>query len=145
MTATRPPPTTAVVTAFDDVFGAEPLPAAPASGREAWPETADAAVRIRDALAEGRFPDATLFDPCVDQDSPLPRRAAAIAGAVERMGGVDEIGELEFPSPAQASWTLRGPRGELRCGILMTPLADTRVQKLDAVASNRRESSLRGR
>jgi hypothetical protein len=62
---------------------------------------------------------------------PLARRAAAIAELVERIGGVDVVGELEHETPARARWTLRGPRGALDCRILMTPTATPRVQKLD--------------
>lgn len=110
-------------------------PAAPASPPappgEPWPETVAAAERTRAALAAGELPDAELLDPCVALDAPLDRRAAALAELVAGIGGVREVGELGFASPARASWRLHGPRGSLRCGILMTPTRHPRVQHLE--------------
>ena len=47
------------------------------------------------------------------------------------IGGVEDAGRLEHETPAEAHWTLRGPRGALRCRILLTPTASPRIQKLD--------------
>jgi CubicO group peptidase (beta-lactamase class C family) len=118
---------------FARAFGSsDAAPAAPAPPAFApWPETVDAAERVRAAVAAGALPDAELLDPCVAQDVPLSRRAAAIAELVERIGGVDVVGEVAHETPARARWTLRGPRGALDCRILMTPTATPRVQKLD--------------
>ena len=122
-----------VQAAFDAAFGAaDALPAEPAPPAFApWPETADAAERVRAALAAGALPDATLLDPCVDLDVPLPRRADAVAELVAGIGGVTESSAIVHDTPARASWELRGPHGTLRCSILMSPTARPRVQKLD--------------
>jgi CubicO group peptidase (beta-lactamase class C family) len=125
--------TPVVQAAFARAFGSpDAAPAEPnAPAFAPWPETVEAAERVRTALAAGLLPDAALFDPCVALDVPLSRRAAAVAELVERIGGVDIVGELEHETPARARWQLRGPRGVLEVRILMTPTAVPRVQKLD--------------
>ncbi|WP_168200361.1 serine hydrolase domain-containing protein [Protaetiibacter larvae] len=101
-----------------------------APGYPAWPETVAAAERVRDALAGGALPDRALLDDCVDADAPLDRRASALAELIAEIGGVEELGGLEHRTPAHAAWVMRGPRGGIRCELLMTPLAETRVQRL---------------
>jgi hypothetical protein len=56
---------------------------------------------------------------------------AALAELVAGIGGVVTVGELEHETPARARWELHGAHGTLRCGILMTPAARPRIQKLD--------------
>ncbi len=121
--------------ALDEAFPA-PDAVAPALAPppfEVWPETADAAARTRAALAAGSLPEGALLDPCVALDQPLPRRAAALADLVASIGGVTSLSPVEHATPARASWELRGPRGTLRCGILLTPRAEPRIQRLDVV------------
>ena len=118
--------------AFDspDAAPAEPAPPAPPAFAP-WPETAAAAERVRAALAAGVLPDAGLLDACVALDAPLERRSVALAALVADIGGVEDAGRLEHETPAEAHWTLRGPRGALHCRILLTPTAAPRIQKLD--------------
>jgi len=122
-----------VQAAFASAFGSpDAAPASPAPPAVApWRETVDAAERTRAAIASGALPDAELLDACVALDVPLERRAAAIAELVAAIGGVEAVGEFEHVSPAEARWEIRGPRGVLRCGILMTPTTRPLVQKLD--------------
>lgn len=125
--------TPAVLAAFDGAFrvtDAAPAAAAPPAF-EPWSETVAAAEALRASLAAGTLGDPALFDACLDLDAPLPRREAALGALLERIGVVDTVGPLEHATPARASWTLCGPRGALRCGILLTPLAEPRIQKLE--------------
>lgn len=125
--------TTPVHAALSAVFPAADAAPAPAVRTQLapWPETVAAAERMRDALAAGRIGDPDGFDPCVDLDVPLPRRQARLDALMARIGGIDERDPIVYPTPAQAAWELRGPRGALRCSILLTPLAEPRIQKLD--------------
>jgi CubicO group peptidase (beta-lactamase class C family) len=125
--------------AFSAAFGGPDAVLAPAEPTPPaftpWPETVAAAERARAAIVSGALPDAELLDACVALDVPLGRRAATIAELVAGIGGVHAIGELAHETPARARWELRGPRGALRCGILMTPTAHPRIQKLDVAAA----------
>ncbi len=115
-----------------DAMPAEPTPPAFAP----WPETVAAAEAARAAFASGVLPDAELLDDCVALDAPLERRAAALAELVAGIGGVVTVGELEHETPARAHWELHGAHGTLRCGILMTPTARPRIQKLDVAVAD---------
>ncbi|MGN6271868.1 MAG: serine hydrolase domain-containing protein [Protaetiibacter sp.] len=124
--------TPVVQAAFAAAFGSpDAAPAEPAPPASApWAETVAAAERARAALAAGVLPDAELLDACVALDVPLERRRAALTELVDGIGGVATTGELVHETPARARWELHGPRGTLRCGILMTPTANPRIQKL---------------
>jgi CubicO group peptidase (beta-lactamase class C family) len=118
---------------FTAAFGSPdaPLAAPEPPASEPWPETVAAAERVRAALAVGALPEVELLDACVALDVPLGRRAAELAELVAQIGGVESVGPVEHESPARADWDLLGPRGALRCGILMTPTARPRIQELD--------------
>jgi len=122
--------TPAVRAAMDAVFGSEAGVEPDAGEATPWPETVRAAERLRSELAQGSLHD-DGFDSCVGLDRPFEWRRADLAELIESIGGVTGAGELTHRTPAHAAWTLRGPRGAIRCGILMTPLADIRVQRLD--------------
>jgi len=129
--------TPAVQAVFDGAFevtDATPAPADPPAFAP-WPETVAAADALRRSLALGSLGDPVLFDACVDLDVPLARREAALGELLASIGGVMESGPVAHDTPARASWELRGPRGVLGCRILLTPLADPRVQKLEIVAA----------
>ncbi|MFT4029877.1 MAG: serine hydrolase domain-containing protein [Protaetiibacter sp.] len=125
--------TPVVHAAFAAAFGSpDAAPAAPLRPAVVpWPEAVAAAERLRTALAAGSLGEAALLDPCVDLDVPLERRRARLAELLTAIGGVIELGAIEHETPAQAAWELHGPRGVLRCRILLTPVAEPRVQKLD--------------
>ncbi len=124
--------------AFSAAFGSpDAVPAASAPPAFApWPETVAAAEAARAAFAAGVLPDAELLDACVALDVPLERRAAALTELVAGIGGVVSVGELEHETSARAHWQLRGAHGTLRCGILMTPTAHPRIQKLDVAVAD---------
>lgn len=123
--------TGAVRAAMDAAFASEAPDEPVTPDAEPWPETVLAAERLRAELAEAMLPDDDRFDSCVGRDKPFEWRRAELDELIEAVGGVDELGPLTHRTPAHAAWTLRGPAGAIRCGILMTPLADIRVQRLD--------------
>ncbi|QNO37544.1 beta-lactamase family protein [Protaetiibacter sp. SSC-01] len=130
--------TPAVDAVFDDAFGVtDAMPAAPEPPAFApWPETVAAASALRTSLVEGSLGDPAMFDACVDLDVPFARREASLRALLADVGGVTDAGPLTHESPAHATWELRGPRGALRCRLLMTPHAAPVVQKLDVVAAD---------
>lgn len=129
--------TPAVEAVMDAAFAVEEETPAPRERgtAEPWPETVAAADGLRASLPAGSLGDRSLFDACVELDLPFAEREARLRALLDEIGGVDELGELEHETPAHAAWELRGPRGTLRCRILMTPLAEARVQKLDVSPS----------
>lgn len=131
--------TLAVRSAMDAAFGSAPLVEPDAVAATPWPETVDAAERLRAGLAEGRLDDDdTLFDDCVDADRPFAWRREELAELIASVGGIEGVGPLTHDTPARASWTLDGPGGAIRCSMMLTPLADIRVQRLDVVAAPNR-------
>jgi len=123
---------TAVVRdAMDAAFDSGVLPEPDAAAAEPWPETVQAAERVRATLATGTLDPDPLFDPCVELDRPFSWRRADLAGLIDAVGGVDRAGVLAHETPARAAWVMRGPTGAIRCSLMMTPHAEPRVQRLD--------------
>lgn len=125
--------TPAVDAVFDDAFAAtDAAPASPGPvAGEPWAETVAAVRALQSSLPAGSLGDAELYDACVELDAPFDRREATLAELLDAIGGVTSTGPVTHDTPAHAVWELRGPRGALRCRILMTPHAAPRVQKLD--------------
>jgi CubicO group peptidase (beta-lactamase class C family) len=123
--------TIAVRAAMDAAFDSAPVAEADAEPAVPWPETVQAAEWLRAELAGGAIDDDDRFEECVGLDRPFDWRRAELSEAIASIGGVVEIGPLTHRTPAHAGWTLSGPDGAIRCSILMSPLAATRVQRLD--------------
>lgn len=123
----------AFATAFGSPDAAPPTPERPAF--TPWPETVAAAERLRARLATGSLGAPEQFEACVDLDVPLTRRTARLAELLEGIGGAAELGPITHDTPAHAAWELRGALGVLRCRILLSPVAEPRVQKLDVLAT----------
>lgn len=123
--------TLAVRAAMDAAFGSEAPPQPDAVPTTPWPQTLRAAERLRAELAEDVLHDDDRYDSCVSLDRPFEWRRAELAELVAQIGGIQEVGALTHDTPAHAAWKLQGARGAIRCSILMTPLADARVQRLD--------------
>jgi CubicO group peptidase (beta-lactamase class C family) len=75
---------------------------------------------------------ARLFAANVDLDRPLARRRAELEQLRERLGplSADPSAPVDLPSPAQCAWWMRGPGGQVRLEILLTPQVPPRVQTL---------------
>jgi hypothetical protein len=116
---------------MDEVFGSAQVAESAVEAAEPWPETVEAAERLRAVLIDGTLRDGELFDTCVRLDRPFAERQVELAELIADIGGIDRVGPLTHDTPARAGWLLHGPRGAIRCGIAMTPLATTRVQRLD--------------
>ena len=123
--------TAAVRAAMDEVFDSALVAESAVEAAEPWPETVEAAERLRAVLIDGTLRDGELFDTCVGLDRPFAERQAELAELIADIDGIDRVGPLTHDTPARAGWLLHGPRGVIRCGIAMTPLAATRVQRLD--------------
>jgi CubicO group peptidase (beta-lactamase class C family) len=98
-----------------------------------WPETEAAAAAVERLLSA--WDDdlaARLFAVNVDLDEPLPARRRRIAAVHDLLGPLapDPAVPVEYASPAQRVWWLRGPRGRLRLEIRLTPERPPRVQTL---------------
>ena len=123
-----------VMDALDALVPATAQPRA----EDVWPETLkarDDVIRLLrgwdDELA-GR-----LFAANVDQDEPLERRRAEAARIRERLGDLrlDTTTPAESSSPAQLTWWMRGPGGQLRVAISLTPEPSPAVQTLEMTLS----------
>lgn len=123
--------TVAVRRAMDEAFGSAPMAATTGGVATPWPDTVEAVERLRASLAGGNLADGELFDGCVGLDRPFGERRAELAELVADIGGIDRLDPINHDTPAGASWLMHGPRGTIRCGLTMTPLAVTRVQRLD--------------
>lgn len=121
----------AVGAAMDAAFAGGALPVPDAAPAVPWPETLQAAERLRAELAEGVLVEDERYDTCVGLDRPFAWRRDELAELIGQIGGVESVGPITHETPARADWLLRGPRGAIRCAILLTPLADIRIQRVD--------------
>ena len=104
--------TAAVRAAMDAAFGSAPVGEPAAEAATPWPETVEAAERLRAALADGDArATGTLFDSCVGLDRPFAERRAELAELIADIGGIDRLGPITHDTPARAGWLLHGPRG----------------------------------
>ena len=97
------------------------------------------AIAVVERLLE-RWDDAEAdawFAMNMDLDEPRERRREALQAAVTQVGGpfrLDESRPLESDSAAHRRWWLRGERGWLRCGLLVSPEPVPRIQAFAVTA-----------
>ncbi|TQL41999.1 CubicO group peptidase (beta-lactamase class C family) [Homoserinimonas aerilata] len=126
-TFSRVPVTTTA--AFDGLLGSLPEPKELA----VWPEVRDAQRAVTALLRSWNDADAQrLFTPNVGLDMPFAQRRAALAAAIDKVGGLvdGETTDASSAAPSQLSWFVPGTVGRLRVHIQLTPELPPRVQSL---------------
>lgn len=99
-----------------------------------WPQTV-AAMDISEHLMRGDDSGLTdsVWSPNMDLDIPRAERMAALALVRAALGDTTRVeSSVQFPSPARATWTIRGDAGSARLELWMTPERLPRIQKLIA-------------
>ncbi|QTX05628.1 serine hydrolase domain-containing protein [Agromyces archimandritae] len=100
-----------------------------------WPDTVRLAGRAQQLLAAWNDALADeIFTPNVALDTPYAERADAIAALLAEVGpleagALDAVPIGDSDSPAHLSWRVPAARGELRCDILLAPIAEARIQR----------------
>ncbi|MGK9146411.1 beta-lactamase family protein [Plantibacter flavus] len=109
-----------------------------------WPETLVASMTATGLVTHWDDRVATaLFAENVALDRPFEERRAAIAAAVDRVGGIAEVASGRATpicdSPDHLVWFVEGERGRLRLEVRLTPTVPLRVQTFTVAVD---ESSL---
>jgi CubicO group peptidase (beta-lactamase class C family) len=105
-----------------------PIPVTP------WPQTV-AAMSLAEDLLDGRTGAVSGHQWASNMDLDVPReeRLAGLQALREAVGAfVRDDASVEFPTPAQASWTVTGATGSVRLELMMTPERTPRIQSLVA-------------
>ena len=99
-----------------------------------WLATEDLATRADSLIRE--WSDTLAAEICaenVDMDVPFNEREESIRRLILEVGGLKESANLEAlvsDSPLHFSWKIPGNKGDLQCGLLLTPNTPIRIQTL---------------
>lgn len=107
-------------------------PTASASAKP-WPQTLAARAAVESLLRQwdGRIVS-RWFTENVAQDKDWDTRRAELDALLQLTGALEfAAGRVEEATPAGISWVLPGERGTLRCSILMHPLVEPLIQRLN--------------
>ena len=111
---------------------------APMHEVQPWPQTL-MAVDIAEAMLAGDESQVTeaTWSPNMDIDVPRDERRAALAVVRAAIGESERVaGSLAHPTPARATWLVRGPGGSAKLDVLLTPERTPRIQKLTVTRSD---------